>query len=71
MTTIWFNLYSLSPEIYLLLSIAFLLIYGVLVTNSLSLGFPVLNQNLGWLSLLILVLTFWLVYSQPVIFLLT
>lgn len=71
MTTSWFNLYSLSIEIYLMLGVTLLLIYGVLLTNASKLGFPILTQNIGWLTLQILILAVCLLYLQPFVFLLS
>nr|YP_010888153.1 NADH dehydrogenase subunit 2 [Fushitsunagia catenata]WJJ67930.1 NADH dehydrogenase subunit 2 [Fushitsunagia catenata] len=69
MITSWFNLYSLSAEIYLILSVTLLLVYGVLLSNAPNLGFPILTQNIGWLTLQVLMLAISLLYSQPFIFL--
>lgn len=69
MINIWFNLYPISTEIYLILSVCLLLIYGVFLANFINIGFPILTQNLGWLALQITIFGFVLTYSQHFIFL--
>lgn len=59
-----YNIYTITTETYIIIGICLLLIYGVLLSTFPRLGYPLLNQNLGYLSLQILVLSLILVYSQ-------
>nr|WOL37349.1 NADH dehydrogenase subunit 2 [Grateloupia asiatica] len=59
-----YNIYTITTETYITISICLLLIYGVLLSTFSKIGYPLLNQNLGWLTLQILVFSLILVCSQ-------
>nr|AHX02531.1 NADH dehydrogenase subunit 2 [Schizymenia dubyi] len=59
-----YNLYSILVETFIFWNVCFLLIYGVLLSTSSKLGYPLLNVNLGWLTLLISVFCLLLEFSQ-------
>lgn len=59
-----FDFYSTLAEIYLVISINILLIFGVLLSTSKKWGFPLLN-NISFLSLQILIFTLFLIFSIP------
>ena len=60
-----FDIYLTLPEIYLILSIFVLLIFGVLNEGSLYLGYPSLLLPSGLLSLQILIFTWFLIFKLP------
>nr|AYR06689.1 NADH dehydrogenase subunit 2 [Rhodogorgon sp.] len=60
-----FDFYSTLAEIYLIVSINTLLIFGVLLSTSRKWGFPLLN--LDFLSLQVLVFTLLLVFNIPMV----
>ena len=62
-----FDIYLTLPEIYLILSIFVLLIFGVLNEGSFLLGYPLLLIPSGLLSLQILVFTWFLIFKSPCI----
>nr|YP_009988351.1 NADH dehydrogenase subunit 2 [Gelidiella flabella]QNM39627.1 NADH dehydrogenase subunit 2 [Gelidiella flabella] len=64
MNYVLYDFYSTITEIYLLLSITYLLIYGVFLSASANLGFPILNKNFGFLTLQILLLSFFLTQNS-------
>jgi len=57
---------SLFPEIFLLTTAIFLLVYGVVFTTSKDKNYPLLLINISWLSLLACILTFLLLLNSPV-----
>nr|YP_008963784.1 NADH dehydrogenase subunit 2 [Grateloupia angusta]AGO19297.1 NADH dehydrogenase subunit 2 [Grateloupia angusta] len=59
-----YNIYTITTETYITIGICLLLIYSVFLSTFSRLGYPLLNQNLGWLSLQILVFSLILVYLQ-------
>ena len=67
MTNVWFNLYPILTEVYIILSVCLLLVYGVFLSNFSGLGFPVLNRNLGLLASQVILSSFILTYSQSFI----
>lgn len=71
MNYILYDLYSILLEIYILLNIVVLLIYGVFFSSVIAAGFPILSTNLSRLSIQILLLSFFLTISQEFISLLS
>nr|YP_009317500.1 NADH dehydrogenase subunit 2 [Gelidium galapagense]AOX48952.1 NADH dehydrogenase subunit 2 [Gelidium galapagense] len=67
MTYILHDLYSILLEIYILVSVVIVLIYGVFFSSSSSLGFPILSINLGKLTIQILSFGLYLAISQEVL----
>ena len=67
MSTYFFDTYLILPEIYLIISIFILLIFGVLNEGSFHLGHPLLLIPSGLLSLQILILTWFLTFKLPCI----
>lgn len=57
---------SLFPEIFLLTTAIFLLVYGVVFSTSKDKNYPLLLTNISWLSLLACILTFLLLLNSPV-----
>nr|YP_010164472.1 Nad2 [Polyopes lancifolius]QRM91067.1 Nad2 [Polyopes lancifolius] len=64
MSDFLYNIYTIIAEVYIVVSICLLLIYGVLLSTLSKLGYPLLNQNLGWLVLQVLAFSLFLVLSQ-------
>jgi proton-translocating NADH-quinone oxidoreductase chain N len=54
------------PEIFLIFSTCFLLLYGILLSTSKIYNYPSLVQNVGWLSLLTLFYTLLLLTHNPI-----
>lgn len=50
MNNFLYDIYPILPEIFILLNVCILLVYGVLFSSSIKLGYPLLSQNLGLLS---------------------
>nr|YP_009317569.1 NADH dehydrogenase subunit 2 [Gelidium sinicola]AOX49021.1 NADH dehydrogenase subunit 2 [Gelidium sinicola] len=67
MTYILYDLYSILLEIYILVSVVIVLIYGVFFSSSVSLGFPILSINLGKLAIQILLFGLYLAISQEIL----
>lgn len=59
------ELIAISPEFFLILSIHFLILYGVICTSSSYLNYPILIRNLSWLSIQILFFTGLLNFYNP------
>lgn len=57
---------ALFPELFLIGSTFFLLLYGVLLSTSKAYNYPSLVQNVGWLSLLSISFTLCLVTHNPI-----
>jgi NADH:ubiquinone oxidoreductase subunit 2 (subunit N) len=57
---------AIFPELFLILSSLFLLLYGVVWTTSASHGYPLLLKNVNWLALLTLFLTVLLAANNPI-----
>lgn len=57
---------ALFPEIFLVSSTLFLLMYGVTFSTSKQHNYPILIQNIGWLSLISIALTICLVCHNPI-----
>jgi NADH-quinone oxidoreductase subunit N len=53
------------PEIFLVMSILTLLIYGVVLASSANYNYPQINKNLSWLSVLVLFITLLLLTNNP------
>lgn len=53
------------PELYLFTAILFILSYGVIFSTSKSYNFPMIQLNVGWLSVFTLSITFFLLISNP------
>ena len=67
----FFNLFendflALFPEIFLVTSTLFLLMYGVIFSTSKQYNYPILIQNVGWLSLICIALTMCLLCHNPI-----
>jgi len=56
---------SMMPELYLFTSILLLLSYGVVYSTSKVYNYPIIQLNVGWLSVLVLSLTLFLLISNP------
>ena len=52
-----YDFYALLTEIYLLNAVCALLIYGVLLNTSLKRGMPAIDQNIGGLSMQVLIMS--------------
>jgi NADH:ubiquinone oxidoreductase subunit 2 (subunit N) len=57
---------AIFPELFLISSSLFLLLYGVVWTTSASSGYPLLLKNINWLALLTLFLTMALAVNNPI-----
>jgi proton-translocating NADH-quinone oxidoreductase chain N len=55
------------PELYLFTACLFLLSYGVIFSTSKSLNYPIIQLNVGWLSIFSLGITLSLLISSPVV----
>ena len=66
-----YNLKIIFPEFFCGSFIILLLLYGVFYSTSNKLKFPLLLKNSCWLSLAILIITFWLVNNSLYTFCLT
>lgn len=65
MTNFIFDFYLTLTEIYLIVGISILIIFGVLVSASNKVGYPLVNLSIGWISLQIIFLSFFLTYLAP------
>lgn len=65
MSNFLFDIYFTLPEIYLMISIFILLMYGVLFSVSKFWGFPLLSQSVGLLSIQILFFSLYLLLCFP------
>ena len=59
------------PEVFLATSILVMTLHASLLVTSKRLGYPILTLSFGKLSILVLFLTFLLVYNNPIPFMLT
>ena len=57
---------ALFPEIFLVSAGIFLLIYGVIYSTSKDKNYPILLNNISWLTLLALVYSFLLILNNPI-----
>lgn len=71
MNNFLYDIYSILPEIFILINVCVLLIYAVLLSSSNKLGYPLINKNLSWLSFQILGFSFIIVYWQQFLVLLS
>jgi len=53
------------PEIYLAISLSFLLLYGVIFSTAVNFGLPVLVRASGWVMIYVLFLTLLLILNDP------
>lgn len=60
-----YNIYPILTEIFIILNICTLLIYGVIFSASPKLGYPLLSTNLKWLTFQILAFSLLLTIYQP------
>ena len=60
------NFSTAFPELFLVLSIYLLLVYGVVFSTSLAQNLPVMTRTMGWLSILTLAITCLLVAFNPI-----
>ena len=65
MTSFIFDFYLTLTEIYLILGINILIVFGVLVSVSDRIGYPLVNLSIGWVSLQIIFFSFFLTYYIP------
>nr|AHX02461.1 NADH dehydrogenase subunit 2 [Plocamium cartilagineum] len=68
MYNFFYNIYSISIELYIVFSVIILLIYGVFFSTFITYGYPLISYNIGWLVLQILFFSFLLSYSQIYIY---
>nr|AOX48929.1 NADH dehydrogenase subunit 2 [Gelidium crinale f. luxurians] len=64
MDYLFYDLYAITSEIYILWGASILLIYGVFFSSSLTLGFPILNKSISLISLQVFLLGLLLVLFQ-------
>jgi proton-translocating NADH-quinone oxidoreductase chain N len=57
---------ALFPELFLVSSGIFLLVYGVIYSTSKTKNYPILLNNISWLSLLALLFTILLIINNPI-----
>nr|QOZ41747.1 Nad2 [Prototheca wickerhamii] len=57
---------ALFPEIFLVSTGIFLLIYGVITSTSKSLNYPLLSYNISWFTILTLLYTAFLIWNSPI-----
>ena len=57
---------ALFPEIFLVSTGIFLLIYGVIYSTSKDKNYPILLNNISWLTLLALIYSFFLIINNPI-----
>jgi proton-translocating NADH-quinone oxidoreductase chain N len=55
------------PELYLFVAIMLLLFYGVIYSTSKALNYPIIQLNVGWLSVFTLLIAFLLLISNPIV----
>lgn len=58
MTIPLYDIYAILPEIYILTSVCYLLVYGVLYSTSSQRGYPLMHSNMGWLSFQVIFFAF-------------
>lgn len=59
------ELIAMAPEIFLIIGIHSLLVYGALCTTSSYLGYPMILTNVSWLSIHILIYSLILTFCNP------
>nr|YP_009114098.1 NADH dehydrogenase subunit 2 [Palmaria palmata]AHB62161.1 NADH dehydrogenase subunit 2 [Palmaria palmata] len=65
MTIFFYDVYTILPEIFILGSCCCLLVYGVLLSTSLKVGFPVVSNVVGWLSFQVSFFGFLIAFLNP------
>ena len=60
------NFSTTFPEIFLVLAICLLLVYGVVFSTSLALNLPIMTRTMGWLSIQTLAIACLLVIYTPI-----
>lgn len=60
------ELITMAPELFLLSMIHCLIVYGVVCTASSRLNYPIILNNLSWLSLQVLFFTGFLIFYNPI-----
>nr|YP_010338830.1 NADH dehydrogenase subunit 2 [Madagascaria erythrocladioides]UNJ18780.1 NADH dehydrogenase subunit 2 [Madagascaria erythrocladioides] len=60
-----FDFYILLPELFILSASLFLLLFGVLVSNSFYFGFPILSLTIGKFTLYVLLVVLILTFGSP------
>ena len=60
------DLKAALPELFLVMSCLFLLLYGVIWSTSVERRYPLLLRNVNWLSLLVLGLTVVIAANNPI-----
>lgn len=71
MNNFLYDIYPILPEIFIILSVCVLLLYGVLSSSSLNLGYPLVTQSIGWLAFQVILFSCFLIYQQEFLNLLT
>lgn len=59
-----YDIYPILTEVFIILNVCILLVYGVLYSTFSKLGYPLLITNLGWLTLQIIIFSFFLTFYQ-------
>ena len=62
------NFTILIPELYLFILINILLLYGVIYNTSQYYNYPNLVNNIGWLAIQTLIITFFLIFNNKITF---
>ena len=65
MTTFLYDVNTILPEVYLLISTCCLLVYGVLYSTSTQKGYPVMHSNVAWLTFQVSFFAFLIVTATP------
>lgn len=60
----FFDIWLASPDFFFWFSLAFIFVFTIEDCNSTSLGYPILNISLGWISLFVVVCTLVLVLTS-------
>jgi proton-translocating NADH-quinone oxidoreductase chain N len=64
------DLIAIAPEIFLILAIHFLILYGVMLITSSRFNYPIILNNLTWLSIQALIFVGILIYNNPLSYIL-
>nr|YP_009684872.1 NADH dehydrogenase subunit 2 [Gloiopeltis furcata]BBK20785.1 NADH dehydrogenase subunit 2 [Gloiopeltis furcata] len=64
MNNFLYSVYPILVEVFIVVSACILLLYGVVFSSSAKLGYPLLTQNLGWLTLQVLIMACFLLFDQ-------
>jgi NADH:ubiquinone oxidoreductase subunit 2 (subunit N) len=60
------NFKVVLPEIYLILALHFILMYGVVFSTSLTYNLPIVTRGIGWLTIQTLFIALLLVVNNPI-----